>query len=175
MPPKVCITTSMSFGSFEAARLQMLRLFPDSPLGSIFAAGIVSGAAMALPTCPLANVRVLQQTRGGADAAARSTLFWLRELWLQSGIRGAFRGLAPHVAQNSLGRGFYMTTYELCKETEERMSPGASQSMPGKVLAGASAGISGWAFTYPVDVVRSNMIADFRRERLYNVILYYIM
>eukprot|EP00931_Biecheleriopsis_adriatica_P044128 TRINITY_DN25215_c0_g1_i2.p1 TRINITY_DN25215_c0_g1~~TRINITY_DN25215_c0_g1_i2.p1 ORF type:complete len:184 (-),score=10.22 TRINITY_DN25215_c0_g1_i2:186-737(-) len=45
---------------------------------------------------------------------------------------------------------------------------GMSETLSGKVIAASGAGVTGWVCTYPFDVARSNLIADWRRERFGN-------
>ncbi|CAE8635569.1 unnamed protein product, partial [Polarella glacialis] len=91
---------------------------------------------------------------------------WARHLFAARGLRGFYRGFFPHFVQGSIGRGFYMSGYELVKGLEENLlRVGMSETLGGKVLAASGAGISGWVVTYPFDVARSNLIADWQRAR----------
>ncbi|CAJ1348151.1 unnamed protein product [Effrenium voratum] len=125
-----------------------------------FVAGMVAGAVLAVPTCPLSNFQVLQQT----SSHQRSVVQWAAKL-RQWGLAGFFRGFVPHFLQGSLGRGCYMAGYDLLKTAEDRFHPEMSQSLTGKVCAACGAGVAGWIFTYPIDVARSNLISDWKRER----------
>eukprot|EP00933_Yihiella_yeosuensis_P061903 TRINITY_DN64774_c0_g1_i1.p1 TRINITY_DN64774_c0_g1~~TRINITY_DN64774_c0_g1_i1.p1 ORF type:complete len:313 (+),score=30.25 TRINITY_DN64774_c0_g1_i1:244-1182(+) len=183
-PPLVTVSiyTSAAFGIYESVRLPMevtllrsanlnvqsrcLNLSADSlRLICVFAAGTISGGILAVPTCPLANLQVLQQTSQGSGRR-NSVLGWMRQLHAERGFKGFYRGFFPHLVQGGIGRGCYMTGYEIAKLVEEmHFAPGFSQTLIGKTLAASIAGITGWILTYPVDVARSNLIYDWRRER----------
>lgn len=176
----VGLNTSFAFTIYEVARAAANEVLVDRPLFCTFWAGTFSGMVLAVPTCPLANVQVLRQTSPSdrlhcatsqAEVDRRSALGWAKRLVAERGPTALFRGFGPHLIQAGFGRGFYMFGYELTKGLEDQVAssfPGVSQpslTLPGKILAGSVAGISGWVFTYPFDVARANVIRDWRGER----------
>lgn len=175
----VGVTTSINFGIYENARLSLLRLGGDDELvplaypnqiAVIFTAGTIAGGVLSVVTCPLANVKILQQTArvGCAEGRPeRSTAQWFRTLYQYEGrgLANLYRGYTAHWIQEGLGRGFYLAAYDLLKKAEERWRPGLSDTFNGKCAAASGAGIAGWVFTYPFDVTRSQMMRDWRREQ----------
>jgi len=161
-PPllSVCFSTATSFGLYEASRLALEPLRASPPV-EVFLAGTIAGVAVSLPLCPLANVRVLQQT----SSRPVGTVAWLAKLWQHRGLRALFRGLGPQLVQSGVGRGNYMAAFHIAKELEEASEYVSSVSFTGKLLAASSAGIAGWFFTYPFDVARSNIIRDWQSRR----------
>jgi len=153
----VCATTGSAFGIYEAVLVALQPLALHSSL-SVFVAGTVSGVALSLPLCPLANVRVLQQT----SARQKTIVAWLHHLYSQRGARAWFRGLAPNLVQGGVGRGLYMAAFHIVKELQDASGYVSSFYYTGKLLAASSAGVAGWIFTYPFDVARSNIIRDWQ-------------
>eukprot|EP00928_Gymnodinium_smaydae_P028744 TRINITY_DN2184_c0_g1_i1.p1 TRINITY_DN2184_c0_g1~~TRINITY_DN2184_c0_g1_i1.p1 ORF type:complete len:289 (+),score=27.30 TRINITY_DN2184_c0_g1_i1:133-999(+) len=153
----VCATTGTSFSLYEGALLALQPLALPSSI-KVFTAGTLSGVALALPFCPLSNVRVLQQT----SAEKKNIAAWLHQLYCHRGPRAWFRGLMPNLVQGGVGRGFYMATFHMVKEIEDTSGYISSDDFSGKLLAASSAGIAGWVFTYPFDVARSNIIRDWQ-------------
>lgn len=161
----VGVTSCMNFGIYENARLSFRSALQptmvEQDIAIVFAAGTFGGSVLAIPTCPLANVQVLQQTA----PSQRSMVEWVAHLVRSRGLRALYRGMTPHVVQAGIGRGFYMAGYEGIKIAEEVVSPDMSKTLSGQIIAAACGGISGWVFTYPFDVVRTNLIADWKGAR----------
>ncbi|GAB5372380.1 hypothetical protein AAMO2058_001660100 [Amorphochlora amoebiformis] len=168
LPPlaSIGVLTSMNFGLYENTRvsiMQNMKGIPTVPqqLWIEFIAGTVAGSTMAALTIPLENIKMVVAPH------------YLRP-W---GLQGWFRGLVPHLVQAGIGRGFYLGGYFMCKAVEDgdllpiginKISYGEkanSETVIGKMLAGAGAGVCGWTFTYPFDVVRNNVMRDWKRER----------
>ncbi len=136
-----------------------------------YTSGTIAGGTLALVTCPLENAKICQQT----SSEKRNVRDWMRTIAARNGLAGLYRGGVAHIIQAGFGRGFYIGAYFMVKEIEDgrvvyrdRLSrPHAlsSSTLLGKIFAGAGAGIAGWMFTYPFDVVRSNMMRDWRVER----------
>lgn len=142
----------------------------SSLLSVEFIAGAVAGSIIAAATCPLENAKVIQQT----SAESLSTSSWLKKMHSYGGISSLYRGILPHLVQAGVGRGFYLGTYYLVKSVEDgKITPPwgwgisviSSDTTVGKVAAAAIAGVAGWTFTYPFDVVRSNMMRDWQRVK----------
>jgi len=178
LPPlfSVGMSTSTNFGIYENTRLTMIGALEDpedmwAHVAIEWLAGTVAGSIMATATIPLENAKVIQQT----SSKQRGTISWLRVLYQARGISALYRGYFPHLLQAGCGRGFYLSAYFMIKalldgklfpnllpaRVRTRMS---SDTVTGKIVAAACAGVSGWAFTYPFDVARSNMMRDWRVE-----------
>jgi len=177
VPPLFSIgcTTSINFGLYENTRLSILSRFGPNPslgqsLRAEYIAGTAAGSLQTFVTMPLENAKVIQQTSSHDHSMWR----WLSTLYRMNGISSLYRGLAPCIVQSGFGRGFYLGAYFLMKRFEDgklfesHTSPltfASSDTLLGKILAAAVAGVAGWSFTYPFDVVRNNMMRDYRHER----------
>mmetsp|Transcript_16233 Transcript_16233/g.24475 ORF Transcript_16233/g.24475 Transcript_16233/m.24475 type:complete len:292 (-) Transcript_16233:81-956(-) len=165
------VLTSVSFGLYENTRLVLMkRGHPDTIVGQLgieFIAGTIAGSILAITQIPLENIKVIQQT----STEQRSTLGWIKTLCTTKGPHSLFRGLFPHLMQSGVGRGFYLAGYFFLKAAEDKYlanendTEKPSEKMLGKMLAGAGAGISGWVFTYPFDVARSNIMQDWEGKK----------
>ena len=138
---------------------------PSTLLCIDFVAGCVSGLLNAALCFPLVCVKVRAQIAPVAPPAFQRTPSFstsLRETIVGMSYRTALqRGLFPHMIQETVGRGLYMAAY-----TGLSGQCGTSKTtfqLPelSRPLAGAAAGIMGWAGTYPCDVIRQCKIRDF--------------
>jgi len=77
------------------------------------------------------------------------------------GIRGAYQGLGPTLMRNLPANSVYFGFNEMMRRalTKEGQST-KDLSAPRLLLSGATGGILYWAFTYPIDVIKSSMQAD---------------
>src|SRR5690606_19101121 len=71
----------------------------------------------------------------------------------------------PNLVCQGIGRGFYISGYTLTQEGLEWYQEGFSKHIVGKFVSASVAGISGWLFVFPFDVIRTNMMADLHAER----------
>lgn len=156
--------TSLNFAIYENLRLSLLEKYKISDdysdefnkLAVIFCSATLSGGVVVLLTSPFDNLKVIQQTR---ESSGSDRLHYARKLLKQG---NPFRGIVPNLIVQGIGRGFYIGGYTITLDIEERFSPGYSQTFVGKVIAASVAGISGWFFPFPFDMVRSNMMADYK-------------
>jgi len=157
-PPllSVPLMVSLQFGLWERCRAWVWHWQPNTDQTTCaFLSGLVSGWVLCHVTNPLNVVKVQQQT--GAALASENMGRVVARLWRDQGLRGLFRGYAPHAAQEGLGRACYMGAYDWSKKVCGIDDPQrATLSM--RVICGASAGMSGWVITYPCDVVRNNLM-----------------
>eukprot|EP00511_Aplanochytrium_stocchinoi_P007256 CAMPEP_0204824624 /NCGR_PEP_ID=MMETSP1346-20131115/2627_1 /ASSEMBLY_ACC=CAM_ASM_000771 /TAXON_ID=215587 /ORGANISM="Aplanochytrium stocchinoi, Strain GSBS06" /LENGTH=256 /DNA_ID=CAMNT_0051951879 /DNA_START=363 /DNA_END=1130 /DNA_ORIENTATION=+ len=162
LPPLIAtgISTSVSFFIYENARLSILNEFePKSYIGNllaIFASGTIAGSCLCMVTSPLENVKVIQQV----SRKQSSVVYWLKALVV--GYHGAspYRAITSNLVQGGIGRGLYLAGYAGVKSLEDVYRPKFSETLVGKLIAASGAGICGWLFTFPFDVIRSNMMAD---------------
>merc|ERR1712107_360760 len=74
-------------------------------------------------------------------------------------FRGAFY---PHFACEAVGRSLYFTIYEYCKRTilsfrENKQDSNQIVTLTERMASAALAGISTWAFVFPLDSLRNRM------------------
>lgn len=157
-PPllSVPLMVSLQFGLWERCRALIWYWRPETDRTTCaFLSGLASSWLLCHVTNPLTVVKVQQQT--GAAQKGESMGRVVARLWRDQGPRGLFRGYVPHAAQEGLGRACYMGAYDWSKKACGIEDPEkATLSM--RVLCGASAGMAGWVFTYPCDVVRNNLM-----------------
>ncbi|KAJ1723060.1 mitochondrial ornithine carrier protein [Coemansia erecta] len=150
----------------------------DSALGlpQLFASGGLSGAICAFVISPVELVKCKLQVEhvpGNAQQAGvkfKGPLSVVGHLLRTEGLRGLYHGIAPTVARETLGVGFWFGTYELvCRQLLMRTGRGNMSKDalgPGSIiLAGGCAGIAYNVTSYPIDVVKSMIqTADVRAK-----------
>lgn len=159
------VVTSLNFSIYENTRLTALSYLEPRPDQSLQHAAIIFGSAtfagsiLVLMTSPLDNLKVLQQVYPKDNAAG--SFYWLRKLWKEG---NPYRGLTSNLVCAGIGRGFYLLGYTSTLNGFEHYSPGSPDNLLVKLTAASVAGISGWLMVFPFDVVRSNMMADHKKQ-----------
>jgi len=147
---------------------------PDS-LVSVFLAGSTAGILQAVVCSPmeLAKTRLqlqadLQMT-GTVGTNTKSfkdkvrtrysgPIDCLKKIKAADGWRrGVFRGYSVTVLREAPSFGIYFLSYELLSRL---FSQGSEVGTLSILMAGGLSGIASWAFTYPIDVVKSRVQAD---------------
>ncbi|KAL1742899.1 mitochondrial carrier domain-containing protein, partial [Schizophyllum fasciatum] len=156
-----------SYRLFMKVQLEDARAVPT--LSQIFLAGAGSGIVSSIVTTPTELVKIRQQALATRTSTPRVALAILRE----TGLRGLYRGITT-TALRDIGYGHYFVAYEatcryfarpralagetdhssIMSEVEEEIN---ELSWPALLLAGGAAGIAGWVFTFPFDVVKTRM------------------
>ncbi|EKX34705.1 hypothetical protein GUITHDRAFT_147022 [Guillardia theta CCMP2712] len=170
-PPVISsgLVSSLNFTGFEAIK----RLFHRedmhrAPLFVHWVSGFGGAIPVTVITCPSQNIKILQQ----AGEERLGMIECLRKIFKTSGLRGLYRGYCIHSILETFGRGWYMVTYETVKrrldDTPEVL--GGQISLHRRMLAGACAGMAGWSSIYPLDVIRSRIMAQplTEKEKLAN-------
>ncbi|KAJ1801138.1 mitochondrial ornithine carrier protein [Coemansia sp. RSA 2399] len=146
-------------------------------LPQLFVSGGLSGALCAFVISPVELVKCKLQVENvqayGASSASESAgkvkftgpLSVVGHLLRTQGIKGLYKGIAPTVARETLGVGFWFGTYELvCRQILmlDRRSEGSSSKKTKSdlgagsiILAGGCAGVAYNTISYPIDVVKS--------------------
>ncbi|KAA8491477.1 Solute carrier family 25 member 36-A [Porphyridium purpureum] len=138
-------------------------------------AGALGGTVASCVTCPLEVVKTKLQS-SGEQQHGRSVFTLARQIMLQDGARGFFRGLAPTVIGIIPARGTYFWAYATTKtflvdfsfESDSRHENASSQGASSKqtdsegspfvhVLAGASASFASNTVTNPIWLVKTRM------------------
>jgi hypothetical protein len=80
-----------------------------------------------------------------------------KRIYSRAGVPGLYTGLSLHMLRDTFGTGFYWLSYETFKHLAMVNLPEGSPFLgaPLHLSAGGLAGITTWAITYPVDVVKS--------------------
>ena len=156
-------------------RIQALRGVPahePTPLGIVGVAAASAGIAMSVLTTPQHRIKILQQSAGGGSGiSSKRVPASVVQLARTLGLRGLYVGWGLTALCESL-RGVYMMTYVATLRRLEAASPRPavqlSSSAPGtppaslanRALAGALAGIVGWACIFPIDSVKTVLMAQ---------------
>jgi len=131
--------------------------------GGYFAAGAITGAAVALLESPVDLFKTQLQTQVfKKDPAFTSFFGCVRHIVSNYGVRGVFQGLPATVLRNFFAVSMYFGFYELTKkhlaegDEYERGTLATWKLM----VAGGIGGFCYWPLIYPIDVVKSAMQAD---------------
>ncbi|KAF9068381.1 mitochondrial carrier [Rhodocollybia butyracea] len=125
-------------------------------------AGAGCGAITSIVTTPTELIKIRQQSLVTPTTAKQVAL----DIFRQSGVRGLYRGATSTILRDS-GYGIYFAAYEATSRYLNSHASFAARSETSPVehgfltwqtlLAGAVAGIAGWLFTFPFDVVKTRM------------------
>jgi len=156
------IQTAGNFGIYANSRyFYETRFFGENSLVAVYLGGLTAGVSLAIISLPTSVVKVQQQM----SSSGLNMIDTAKRIKQVQGIRGLYRGLIPHLFQAGGGRGFYLLAYELAKRWLDTAN---NPELWRLVLCGGCAGIGGWIFLYPFDVVRNNIFADWKPEKQYS-------
>ena len=142
------------FVVYERMRAGLFHTTPAAPdyYRSTFLSGGLAGIVISLVTNPIALVKVQLQT-----SVNMTILQCYSKLWRQNGIRGLYRGMAPMMLMEGLGRGSFFACYEYTKILLSGGVDEASVSLWCRMVAASVSGTISWALIYPLDVVKSRI------------------
>jgi solute carrier family 25 carnitine/acylcarnitine transporter 20/29 len=120
----------------------------DLPIGRMFVAGSIAGAAITLAECPVDFLKTQMQVKR-FDRLAEAVGVVAR----RRGISGLFQGFSATLLRNVPANACWYGTFEAMREVQAQ--PGQRRSEIGFVqtlLSGGIAGFAYWGGVYPVDV-----------------------
>lgn len=145
-------------------------------LGTIFSAGVCSGAIASIVTTPISIVKIRMQVASEAGITA-----CIRDIYASRGIRSFYRAYGCSFVMESPGRGVYLWTYEYVKallsnwkhphmvDHPHTSGLAVHQSIPvsmdTRILSAAAAGIFSWFVIYPFDVIKAQLQVDIHAHR----------
>jgi solute carrier family 25 carnitine/acylcarnitine transporter 20/29 len=132
-------------------------MFFDKSSNDLFTAGLASGFL----SSPIELLKIRQQLdQRGADAAKLSHL--TRSIVKNSGALSLFRGLSATMLREIPSFPAYFVTYEYSKIYLQRLLPDDSSVSDTVAIAtaGSLAGIAGWVFVYPIDVIKTKIQSE---------------
>ncbi|KAI8969811.1 mitochondrial carrier domain-containing protein [Pilobolus umbonatus] len=176
IPPLVTVSIikSVSFSIYEKSKATLQAdygLRKDTAM-SLFTlatiSGSISGAFIALLSCPLELVKIQRQlelvllkdqiTNNTIPPSASSNSWTaVRNIIQKKGILGLWSGVSCHSARDALGTGIYFGGYESMKRLF------STDDVTGPMTHFFSGGICGtlsWLFVFPVDAVKTNLQKD---------------
>lgn len=133
-------------------------------------AGGVGGTVGAIVTCPLEVVKTRLQSSSsgfeiaglpGNQRAAGSVYQCLRQVLVQEGIAGLFRGLGPNLVGVAPSRAIYFWAYSSCKTSLNRQALFGQRDTPlVHLTSAAAAGCVSSVTTNPIWVVKTRLQLD---------------
>ena len=143
-------------------------------VGCFTAAGAISGAALALVSCPFELAKNATQTsvlmasekaehRGTTigsvapkNAGKVTTIEACRQIIQRKGILGMYTGFQLHLVRDVVGSGIYFGVYEATKQALTTYNEASKANTPAAVgIAGLLCGTMSWAVTYPLDTMKT--------------------
>ena len=91
------------------------------------------------------------------DCSFRGPVDCLKKIWRSYGIRGVYQGFGITCVREIPAFGIYFAAYEVMTRQSDPSVPLSTWTM---LYAGGMAGVYSWAFTYPVDMVKSRLQID---------------
>ncbi|KAI7898769.1 mitochondrial carrier domain-containing protein [Cokeromyces recurvatus] len=174
IPPliTVSIIKSVSFSVYESTKQALLKskqgFTKDTELSEItkisFLSGGVSGAFIALLSCPLELVKIqrqleqilLKNSQQQMTNVQASSWYAVKQIVKKKGLFGLWSGLTCHSARDALGTSIYFAGYETMKRTLSTRVDGPLTHF----MSGGFCGILSWLFVFPVDAIKTNLQKD---------------
>ncbi|KAK2708020.1 mitochondrial basic amino acids transporter-like [Artemia franciscana] len=135
------------------------RLSDPESIKSIATAGICAGLAQTVITSPMELVKTRLQVQSQIPGAqiSEGPVDCLKKIWRSYGIRGVYQGFGITCVREIPAFGIYFAAYEVMTRQSDPSVPLSTWTM---LYAGGMAGVYSWAFTYPVDMVKSRLQID---------------
>ncbi|KAF9177685.1 hypothetical protein BGZ51_008464 [Haplosporangium sp. Z 767] len=119
-------------------------------------AGGMAGAVSRTIVSPLERMKILFQVQGPEPANYQGVIPTLRKMWVEEGFVGFMRGNGTNVIRIVPYSAVQFASYEQFKKL--LMDPTKNDlDTPRRLTAGALAGLTSVAFTYPLDIVRTRL------------------
>ncbi|CAO3572206.1 unnamed protein product [Mortierella alpina] len=119
-------------------------------------AGGAAGAVSRTIVSPLERMKILFQVQGPEPANYQGVIPTLRKMWAEEGFVGFMRGNGTNVIRIVPYSAVQFASYEQFKKL--LMDPAKNDlDTPRRLAAGALAGLTSVAFTYPLDIVRTRL------------------
>ncbi|KAF8973459.1 hypothetical protein BGZ46_009833, partial [Entomortierella lignicola] len=120
------------------------------------AAGGAAGAVSRTIVSPLERMKIIFQVQGPEPANYQGVIPTLRKMWTEEGMVGFMRGNGTNVIRIIPYSATQFASYEQFKKL--LMEPGKHDlDTPRRLTAGALAGLTSVACTYPLDIVRTRL------------------
>ncbi|EIE87690.1 hypothetical protein RO3G_12401 [Rhizopus delemar RA 99-880] len=171
IPPliTVSIIKSASFSIYEGTKKALVRdgVFKNDTIQSTMAlstvSGSVSGAFIALLSCPLELIKIQRQLElillKNQIASGQMPIHEVTEA---SSWKSA-KQIVGRKARDALGTGIYFGSYESAKRL---LSKDGSNSGPlVHFMSGGLCGMLSWLFVFPVDAIKTNLQKDIMLEK----------
>lgn len=133
-------------------------------LYNLWFAGAIGGLSTWVVSAPSELIKCRTQLHEGTQT---SSLRIFKKIWKQRGLRGLYLGGLVTSIRDSVGYGFYFSSYELCRRlfASHHFTSDYLAADFDVLVSGGIAGIVTWASIYPLDVVKTRFQAEGRRDR----------
>jgi solute carrier family 25 carnitine/acylcarnitine transporter 20/29 len=180
IPPLVTVSIikSVSFSIYESTKKSLIvnRGYKYDTLPEVLKvssmSGGVSGAFIALLSCPLELVKIQRQLEqvmlknqieagqqlSANELAQSSSWKAVKQIVQRKGIFGLWSGVGCHSARDALGTGIYFGGYESMKRILSK--EGSAAGPLTHFMSGGFCGIMSWLIVFPVDAIKTNMQKD---------------
>ncbi|KAF9331521.1 hypothetical protein BG006_005601 [Podila minutissima] len=133
----------------------VIRVLTSDTIKHLIAGG-AAGAVSRTIVSPLERMKILFQVQGPEPANYQGVIPTLRKMWVEEGFVGFMRGNGTNVIRIVPYSAVQFASYEQFKKL--LMEPGKNDlDTPRRLTAGALAGLTSVAFTYPLDIVRTRL------------------
>jgi solute carrier family 25 carnitine/acylcarnitine transporter 20/29 len=161
--PLLCSASPSQFAAYGEAKIIVAGTRPME-LADYFAAGALTGFTVAFVEAPIDLFKTQLQTQvflPKAEQRFTTFLGTVSHITGTYGLRGCYQGLAPTIMRNVPAVSGYFGVYEWSRLA--LLAPGQKldELESWKLLtAGSAGGLAYWAFTYPIDCIKSALQAD---------------
>jgi solute carrier family 25 (mitochondrial carnitine/acylcarnitine transporter), member 20/29 len=133
-------------------------------LYKIWFAGAIGGLASWVVSAPSELIKCRTQLHEGNNT---NSLIVFKHVWKRYGLQGLYLGGTITCVRDSVGYGFYFSSYELSRrlfsaQRTESVSDAADVDV---LVSGGIAGIITWASIYPLDVVKTRIQVEGWEDR----------
>lgn len=178
IPPLVTVSIikSVSFSIYEGTKrsLKDRGMRDDTVMSNLLLSSLsggVSGAFIALLSCPLELVKIQRQleqvilkdqiAKGDLPANTKvQSNSWnaVKQIVQRKGMFGLWSGVGCHSARDALGTSIYFGGYETIKRLLSK--EGSTAGPMTHFMSGGFCGIFSWLLVFPVDAIKTNLQKD---------------
>ncbi|KAG0226501.1 hypothetical protein BGW42_003600 [Actinomortierella wolfii] len=157
-PTPVTVTeeSSTAFKRYLQSSYHELKAAVTSETMKHLVAGGVAGAVSRTVVSPLERMKILFQIQGPEPANYQGVIPTLRKIWVEEGWLGFMRGNGTNVIRIVPYSAVQFASYEQFKRLLVDPATGTLDT-PRRLTAGALAGLTSVACTYPLDIVRTRL------------------
>lgn len=164
LPPLfgVGVCVSLQFYGFHEAKRYFLKKYNQTQLtlGQTYVSGSVAGIANSIVSSPVEQLRILSQS----SSESKSLSDTVKKIYNTQGVKsGIFRGFGITLVREIQAYGVWFLSYETIIRQIVKSNNYTSRNdigTLGLLFAGAAAGNFLWLFSYPLDVIKSNVQSD---------------
>ncbi len=123
---------------------------------TVWMAGATGGIASWIVSAPSELIKCRTQLHVGTKT---NSLTVFKHVWREHGLRGLYVAGAITSVRDSVGYGFYFSSYELCRRlfAYQHTTSEMDTADLDVLVSGGIAGIVTWASIYPLDVIKTRI------------------